>query len=257
MTVEVLFDEVCNLNADGRNSEYLQMSMPDAEFIHTKLDDEPYFVRHNPDIIMMGHMTEKTQRFVIDKLMNLKRRLNELIDNGTIFVITGNALDVFCEHISYVTEKIEKDALGIFPLKAKCDLFDRYNGKQLSNFAGTCLSSTDSDIQSISEKSLSADDIKIVGFKSQFSFLYGDNSSFYFSKCVRGVGINRDSSFEGVRKNNFFGTHLCGPLLVLNPLFTEHIMHLAGHNGSAAFRDAAMDAYKQHVREFEDLKTQF
>ena len=236
MTVEVLFRELCNLNADGQNSVYLQKCMPDAEFIETTVYDEPFFAHGNPDIIMMGHMSESTQRAVIKKLMPLKSRIEELIDDGTVFLMTGNACEVFCRHISYVTEKIETDALGIFPLEAKCDLFDRFNGKQLSVFDGK---------------------IKIVGFKSQFSFLFGDNSSFAFAKCERGIGINRDSKYEGMRKNNFLGTHLSGPLLPLNPYFTEYVMHLAGYDGKAAFAEAAVDAYEQHIKEFEDPEVKF
>lgn len=235
MTVEVLFRELCNLNADGQNSVYLQESMSDAEFVFTTIHDEPFFKDNDPDIIMMGHMSETTQRAVVEKLMPLKDRINELIDRGTVFLMTGNACEVFCRRISYITEKIEIDALGIFPLDAKCDLFDRYNGKQLSVFEG----------------------IKLVGFKSQFSFLYGDNSSFYFAKCIRGVGINKSSALEGIRKKNFFGTHLCGPVLPLNPLFTEYIMKAAGYDGRAAFSEAATDAYKQHIKEFEDPEVKF
>lgn len=235
MTVEVLFRELCNLNADWENSVYLEKCMPEAEFIYTSIHDEPYFAEHDPDIIMMGHMSESTQRAVIKKLMPLKERVAELIDAGKVFLMTGNACEVFCRHISYVTEKIEADALGIFPLDAKCDLFDRYNGKQLSAF----------------------ENIKLVGFKSQFSFLFGDNSAFALARCERGVGINRDSKLEGMRKNNFFGTHLSGPILPLNPLFTEYIMRTAGYDGSAAFRDAAIDAYEQHIKEFEDPEIKF
>ena len=60
-----------------------------------------------------------------------------------------------------------------------------------------------------------------------------------------------------MRKNNFLGTHLSGPILPLNPLFTEYVMHLAGHGGEAAFREAAMDAYRQHLKEFEDPEVRF
>ena len=236
MTVEVLFRELCNLNADGQNSVYLRECMPDAEFIETPIGGEPYFKDGRPDIIMMGHMSESTQRAVVKKLMPFKSRIEELIDAGTVFLMTGNACEVFCRHISYVTEKTETDALGIFPLDARCDLFDRYNGKQLSVFNG---------------------EIKLVGFKSQFSFLFGDNSQFAFAKCERGIGINRESVYEGMRKNNFLGTHLSGPILPLNPLFTEYVMRLAGHGGEAAFREAAMDAYRQHLKEFEDPEVRF
>ncbi|MBQ2412748.1 MAG: amino acid ABC transporter ATP-binding protein [Anaerotignum sp.] len=36
-------------------------------------------------------------------------------------------------------------------------------------------------------------ELTIVGFRSQFSFLYGDNSKNYFLECIRGCGINRES----------------------------------------------------------------
>ena len=230
MIIEILFPEVCGLYGDSQNETYLRATLPDAEFITTAITETPYFVENDPDLILIGSMSEATQRRVIEKLQPLKARLEALIAKGTPILATGNAGDIFAKHISYVTEKIETDGLGIFDLTVKTDLFDRYNGKVLGEF----------------------ENLTIVGFRSQFSFLHGDNSENYFVKCTRGDGINRDSKLEGMRKNNLFCTQILGPILPLNPLFCEHLLSLAGANVTAAYKDAAMDAYEQRVKEFND-----
>ena len=233
MTVEILFPEICSLFGDGQNIEYLKLALPEAEFIETPLTDTPYFAEHDPDLIYIGSMTENTQRKVIEKLMPLVDRLEALADKGTPILATGSACDIFTKHISYVTENIETDGLGMFDLTVKTDLFKRFNGKVI----GEC------------------DGLDIVGFKSQFGFIYGDNSQNAFVTCKRGVGINPDSRFEGLRKNNLICTQLVGPLLPLNPLFCEYFIGLAGEKVDTPFREAAIAAYEQRVKEFNDPKT--
>ena len=230
MKIEVLFNEVCNLYGDGQNVTYLQSTLPDADFIFTSLTDEPYFTSGNPDIIYIGSMSESIQRRVIEKLMPFRDRLEELVNAGTPILATGNAGEIFTKSIDYVTEKIQTEALGLFDFTVKTDLFDRFNGKVLGEFC----------------------DIKIVGFRSQFSFLYGDNTDNYFVKCLRGVGINRNSQLEGMRRKNLICTQILGPILPLNPLFCEYFIGLTGHKVQAAFRDSAMAAYEQRLKEFND-----
>ena len=162
MVIEILFQEVCGLYGDSQNATYLQATLPDVEFIYTRLTDTPYFAEHTPDLIYIGCMSESTQRRVIAKLMPLKERLLELIESGTPILATGNAGEIFTNQIAYVTEDITVDGLGIFDLTVKTDLFNRYNGMVLGEF----------------------EDMKIVGIRSQFSFLYGDNSGNYFLKCL-------------------------------------------------------------------------
>ena len=202
MIVEILFPEVCGLYGDSQNPTYLQATLPDAKFIFTALTDTPYFAENDPDLIYIGAMSEVTQRRVIEKLLPFKSRLEDLINKNIPILATGNAGEIFAKHICYVTEKMEMEGLGIFDLTVKNDLFDRYNGKVLGQFK----------------------DMQIVGFRSQFSFLYGDNSNCYFLKCIRGDGIHRGSVFEGMRKNNLICTQLLGPILPLNPLFCEYLI---------------------------------
>lgn len=235
MVIEILFHEVCNLFGDGQNATYLEASLPDAQFIYTPLTGTPYFAEKTPDMIYIGAMSESTQRRVIEKLMPYKARIEELIENGTPILATGNAGEIFAKQVDYVTEGITVDGLGIFDLTVKTDLFKRYNGKVLGQF----------------------EDMEIVGFRAQFSFLYGDNSSNYFVSCIRGDGINPQSKLEGMRKNNLICTQLLGPILPLNPLFCEYLMKLAGSDAQAAYRDAAMNAYHQHLKEFKDPNVKF
>ena len=235
MVVEILFPEVCGLYGDSQNPTYLQATLPSAEFIFTDLTQTPYFAENDPDLIYIGAMSESTQRRVIEKLLPLKARLETLINSGVVILATGNAGEIFTKHISYVTEKIETDALGIFDLTVNTDLFRRYNGKVL----GQC------------------DDLTIVGFRSQFSFIYGDNSNFPFVRCSRGIGINPDSTLEGMRKNNLICTQLLGPILPLNPLFCEYLLQLCGEKSEAAFRESALDAYNQRLKEFNDPNVTF
>ena len=235
MTIEILFQEVCGLYGDSQNPVYLQATLPDAKFIFTKLTDEPYFVTETPDMIYIGCMSESTQRRVIDTLRPYKDRLMQLVDAGVPILATGNAGEIFVKSIQYVTEKIETEGLGIFDLNVKTDLFKRHNSMVLAQ----------------------VDELQLVGFRSQFSFIYGDNTECYFAKCIRGIGINPESKLEGMRKNNLICTHLLGPILPLNPLFCEYLLKLAGIDAEAAFKKTAMDAYTQRLKEFNDPKIAF
>lgn len=235
MIIEILFGEVCGLYGDAQNTTYLKQTLPDAQFIETKLIEKPYFAEHEVDMILIGSISERTQRLVIEKLRPFTTRISELIEKGTPILATGNACEIFCRSIDYVTEKIHVDALGFVDLTVNTDYFRRYNGKVLADF----------------------ENMKIVGFRSQFSFLYGDNSGNHFLKVQRGDGINKESKFEGFRIKNLIGTQLLGPILPLNPLFCEYLIGLTGEKASAAFRDEAIDAYNQRLKEFSDPEVKF
>ena len=125
--------------------------------------------------------------------------------------------------------------MGLIPFDAKINWFDRYNGKVLGKFNGMTL----------------------TGFKSQFSMLFGDNADSFFVNVERGIGINRESSFDGYRNYNFFATQILGPILPLNPEFCEYLISLTGESATAAFKEEAMDAYNQRVKEFSDPKIKF
>ena len=231
LKIEILFPEFCNLYGDISNMKYLKKCLPNANFIETAFDEEPCFAKEKVNFIYLGPMTENMQEKVITKLKPYKERIEELIEENVIFLITGNAIEIFGKYIENEDgSKIE--ALGVFDIYAKRDMLHRHN----SIFIGKW------------------DNIDIVGFKSQFTFAYGDNEENYFAKVEKGIGLNKESKLEGIMKNNFIGTYLIGPILILNPLFTKKLLEKMGvKEKSLAFEEYLKAAYNQRLEEFEKL----
>ena len=118
---------------------------------------------------------------------------------------------------------------GIFDVYAKRDMMHRHNSLFTGKF----------------------EDIEVVGFKSQFTMMYGNIDSNYFLEVEKGIGINPECKYEGIRKKNFFGTYLTGPLLILNPLFTKKTIELLGvEEPKLAFEEDCIEAYKVRLEEF-------
>lgn len=232
--IEVLFSEVCNLYGDLFNIKYLQKSIKEVECVYTSLTDKPKFVTEDVDLIYMAPMTEKTQEIVIQKLKPYKDRIKELIEKNKVFLLTGNAFEVFGKYIEN-EDGTKIDGLDIIPTYAKRRMMNRFN----SLFLGKI------------------EDIKIVGFKAQFSMSYGDNSNNYVFESIKGSGINKESKYEGYRVNNFIGTYLLGPILVLNPYFTKYILKLIRQEEKVAFENVAIETYEKRLEEFEKLNKEF
>ena len=238
MKIEVLFPEICNLYGDLFNVTYLKDCLPEAEVINTSLGDEPLFAKETPDLIYMGTTTERGQVLAIEALSKHKARIKECIESGVNFLITGNAMEIFFNEIIEGGNKV-CDGLGILDFVAKREARKRFNCLYLGDFA------TDKE------------SIKIVGFKSLFGYAYGDNSNCFLFDTERGDGLNKECKGEGIRINNFFATHITGPLLVLNPTFTKWYIEnmLKVYNVKLAFEEAAMDAYNLRVAEYTDPGT--
>lgn len=196
MKIEILFPEFCNLYGDISNIKYLKkcLSNQKVKYIETSFDMEPSFVTQDINFIYLGPMTENRQEKVIKKLMPYKKRIEELIEKNTVFLFTGNALEILGKYIEN-EDGIKIEALGIFDVYAKRNMMHRHNSLFIGEY----------------------NNIKIVGFKSQFTMMYGNNTDNYFLKVEKGIGINKESKLEGINKNNFFGTYLTGPILILNP----------------------------------------
>lgn len=231
MKIEILFPEFCNLFGDMSNMRYLKMCLPKAEFIETALEEEPFFVKENVNLIYMGPMTERTQEKVIQKLEKYKERIKELIEQNTVFLITGNAIEIFGEYIENEDgSKIE--ALNLFPVHAKRDMMNRHNSFMIGKY----------------------EEIEVVGFKSQFTMMYGENTKDYFLEVEAGIGINPDTKLEGIKKNNFIGTYLIGPILILNPLLTKKILQMMGiEEPKIALEKETMQAYEERLKELKKL----
>ena len=232
MKLEYLYPEIGNLYGDSANMRYLRACLPEAEYVETPLGAEPQFVEdESVGFLYLGPMTERAQLIALNALAPYKSALESRIQNGMFGLFTGNAMELLGKNI--VTEHDTVKALGLLDFTAKQDIAHRYN----SLFLGE------------------ADGIKLTAFNSRFSHVSPGEGVTPFAQVQRGQGLNKDCPFEGYRYRNFIGTYLLGPLLVLNPLFTEKLLSDMGcPDRKPAFYDEAMEAYRLRLAEFEDPK---
>ena len=229
MTVEILYNDYL-IFGDGANVDYIRKCLPEAEFVFTSIHDVPFFAENEPDLIYMGAMSENNQERAIAALMPYKARFVELIEKGVHVLFTSTSCDVLGKYITHDERKIE--CLGLFDFTVDRKMLKRFNAMTLGNYNG----------------------IEMMGFKSQFGHSYGECEPLFTT--ARGAGLNPKVSGEGIRRNNFFATYLTGPLLVLNPPFTRHLLTLMGEKEPVlAFEEAAMELYRDRVREFSDPAT--
>lgn len=226
MKIELLFPDACYLGGDIANAEYLCACIPGSELIKTGINDTPRFMTEKIDAVLLGNMTERAQLLARDALRPCLGRIRELIEGGTLFLITGNAVEVFGRYIEFDGERRE-DMLGLFGYHAECRMMNRHNSLFVGKF----------------------EDTDIVGFRSQFGHCFETSAAPLF-EMSRGIGFEPKSKTEGVRVNNFFATYLLGPLLVMNPPFTKKLLKILGAETKLKFEDAAMDAYEYRLNEF-------
>ena len=235
MKIEILYPSCANLYGEATAVEYMKQCMPQAELVYTELNDEPAFAAEKVNMVFMGGMTEDTQELVIDKLLPYKERIEELIEQDVIFLMVSNALEIFGKYIEK-EDGTKIQALGLFDTYAKRNMSVRYNKLVLGEMEG----------------------FKVIGYKSQFSHSYGDNTQEYLIKVARGAGMNPESMMEGLRRHNFMATYLLGPITIMNPAFMKYLMQLLGvADPKLAYEDTMYEAFNRRLAEFEDQNTRY
>lgn len=227
--IEELYPEFNNLYGDRGNGEYLCKKLTEAgyevEFIKTGLFDEPNFAGGKTDILLIGPCQEKHQPIELERLKNYREAIESRIENGGVILATGNAFELFGEYIeSPDGEKTE--CLGFFPYYAKQFSRLRYNDCSVGEFGG----------------------MEITGFKNLLSHSYGELPC-PFLKMKKGCGMNKETDLEGVHKNNLFATYHTGPLLPLNPNFTDYLIKLADKDYEGVPLAFEAEAYEKRIKE--------
>ena len=134
MKIEILFPEFCNLYGDLANMATCAAAAPGG----VCGDVPPRGAPAGPGKGghgLPGPMTERLQEAVLEKLRPLRARIWELIDQDTLFLCTGNALELFGQYI--VKEDGSRlECLSLFPLYAQRDMMHRHNSVFLGSFEG-------------------------------------------------------------------------------------------------------------------------
>ncbi|HHT50149.1 MAG TPA: glutamine amidotransferase [Eubacteriaceae bacterium] len=201
MKIEILFGEVCSLYGDHGNIMFLEKTFGKNNINKTSILETPKFITEKIDLIYMGAMNEKTQAQVIDKLLPFKDILLEKLDNGLKALFTGTAMDILGKTI--VEENgTTLEGLNIFDFETRIKKRPRLNCAIYGLYKN----------------------IPIVGHKTQFTQTFGDNSENYFIKVQKGMGINKNTNLEGFIYKNLIATNITGPLLIMNPQFSENYL---------------------------------
>ncbi len=231
--IEFLYPEFCNIYAESYNMEYLGRCSSELEILNTRHTDTPVFANEDVDMIYLGCLSERKQEQVIELLRPYKARIEELIEKGTIFLITGNSVEIFGNEIRDEDRIIP--ALGIFDFHSVryMNSAERHNSQYVGKFV-------DAD----------GFELTMLGHRSQFSFAYGD--FFEANKFIDieiGIGMNPNTKAEGIRRNNFFATYSLGPYLIMNPLFAKYLLRKLGLDDTIEFEAEAVEAYEYRKAE--------
>jgi CobQ-like glutamine amidotransferase family enzyme len=236
LTIEVLYPEIANLHGDNANIDYLAQCRPDARVVRTSLTDVPAFVSSAVDLVYLGPLTEGGQLTAVARLAPHRDRIDALIEAGTTFLFTHNALEVLGARIRNSEMGYDRAGVGVFDLESDVRMFGRYNGKVMGTLPEVGAAHP------------------VVGYKSQFSMVEAAASVGGFLTADRGIGRNTSTAIEGVRRNNFIGTSLIGPLLVMNPYVTKSLLaRLDPHTEPlVAHESLAIAAYEARLAEFRE-----
>ena len=229
MIIEWLNPEGTMLFGDRGNWMLLQRIFPNATFIETPLHSTPAFTHQKVDLLCMGSMNERMQLQMIKWLSMFIDPLKSRIQNDQACLFFGNSQDIL--GVSIIREKLDvNEALGLYPFSVKQESIKRYNA-------------------------LVGVETKyglILGHKSTFSLLYDTQNIPSFGKVVQGLGHNLEDPLDGIHDHHMIATSLMGPLLVLNPHFTQkYLQEVTKEEINIPFFEDLNLAYEAKKKDFE------
>ena len=233
VVIEVLFPDFGTQAGDNGNEMYLRACLPQAKFVGDNPGERPYFADDEPSLILMGGMSERQQEMAIETLMPYRDRLNDLVEAGVPMLFAGSAPDILGKEILN-PDGTSIRGLGLLDCMVSRDIPARYHDVNVGTF----------------EPGDVAKPLEVVGYKIQFTQVYGDNGNCYFLKDEVGFGLNKDTKLEGYRRGNLIATWLIGPLLPLNPDFSRWLLDLIGCKGVALpYEGQARSSFEWRIKE--------
>ncbi len=192
--------DIMNLYGDRGNVSVLERlireSGSDCEVCKKSFGDSVDFSDY--DFIFIGSGTEQNQKRVLADFKDSADSLREYIESSKPALFTGNSFEMLGKTITDCDGR-EYEGLGIFDFTTREQNKTRMTADAV--FESEFLSKP------------------LVGFVNKCSEIFGVNSPAFTVK--RGLGDNTEAKTEGIRENNFIGTHLTGPVLVKNPHLAE------------------------------------
>lgn len=212
MKILHLYHDIMNLYGEYANVLAMQRILSNSGFECTidrlSIGDNTDLSAY--DFIYVGSGTERNQRVVLKDIKKYADDLKKLIDGGRVILMTGNSFEMLGKTVTDA-EQNSFNGLGIFEFTTT-----EQNKRRVT-----------------ADAVFSADflDKPLVGFVNKCSEISDVENPLFEVKM--GLGNKRGDKHEGVRKNNFFGTHLTGPVLIKNPYFLEYMAGLVAKDSKA------------------------
>lgn len=213
-----LYGEVGNVLALKR---FIERQNVNAEIHFLTVGDHIDFEKY--DFYYIGAGSEESQQIVLDDLMPYRPAIAKAVDNGKMFLATGNAMELFGRMIRLQNGRTI-DCLGTFDYQA-------------TEQANRLVSEIFYKYESLPE----GKGRDILGFKN----------------CRCNIVNNNHRMFEfanNVNIKNFYGMNFVGPFLIRNPYFTDMLLKKLfegkGYNYVSKEDTIEFKAYHEFVKNF-------
>lgn len=205
MKILHLYHDIMNLYGEYANVEALKRMLEknevDCEVDKLSVGDELQLLDY--DFIYVGSGTESNQKYVLEHLKAYKEDLKSYMETGKMLLMTGNSFEILGKEL--------KDAKGKV-----------YEGLGFFDFAVTEQEKTRNTADAVF--TMEGLEKPLVGFINKCSTIHGIDAPLFQVKM--GLGNEAEGNVEGIRCQNYFGTHLTGPILIKNPYFLSHLAEI-------------------------------
>ena len=96
---------------------------------------------------------------------------------------------------------------------------------------------------------------RIIGFQNRECIITNNKENSIF-EVIKGCGYEPNNIKEGIRKNNFYGTFLLGPILIRNPYLLEYFVKEILKTKNLKYKkmkhDVSFKAYEEFLKNFVD-----
>lgn len=170
---------------------------------------------------------------IVKALTPVRQQLKEFRDSGKVIFTVGSTGAVFGKGVSFLDGRKVR---GLGLLDTVFRQRQRVSGNDL------WINTTDGT--------------ELVGVQIQMTDVKLGKDQEAFGKVVYGRGNNEDGT-EGARTKNLIFTHLLGPVLVKNPIFTAELLKLAAESAGLKTDGIVLDEkdISLETASLEDIKT--
>lgn len=229
-----LYYDLMNLYGDNGNIKALKYQLE-----HQGVKVKTYFLTLGDkinfdeyDMFYIGPGTNDNQKLILKDLLKYQKEIKNAVEKNKLFLITGNALDLFGKYILTENDKKIK-TLNIFNYYSKEESFRL--------------------VDEVIAKCKLVDDY-ILGFQNQNSIMHEIENPLF--SIIKGIGSYPKSTNEGIVYNNFIGTYLIGPLLARNPELLKYLTKklIISQNNNFKFKKFDLklekEAHKEYIKNY-------